>query len=45
MAHAFNAPPLQIPDGRYADLRDMEEFGQTLQSFIQEQEATLGQCL
>lgn len=43
MAHAFNAPPLQIPDGRYAGLRDMEEFGNTLQRFIQEQEATLDQ--
>lgn len=43
MVNAFNDATLQIPDGRYADVRDMEEFGKTLQSFIQQQEAALDQ--
>jgi hypothetical protein len=41
MANTFNAPPLQIPDGRYACLEDMEAFGQTLQTLVREQEAEL----
>jgi len=41
MVHAFNAPPLQIPDGKCADINEMESFGNILQDFIQQQEAAL----
>ena len=41
MSYRFNAPPLQIPDGRYAAPEDMAAFGDTLRKFVRQQEALL----
>ena len=41
MGYELNAPPLQIPDGRFADLEEMLAFGTTLQDFVKQQEALL----
>lgn len=41
MTHVVNAPPLQIPDGRYAECEELSAFGETLKKYVQQQEQAL----